>query len=110
MMQIGITFKLPVEIFKEEDWYVANCPALDVASQGGTPEEAKAHLGEALIGFLETCIAHGTLEEVFRDCGFTPVFPENTPEMDTMDLDGDTIDVPLFLLAKFAGPEQCYHA
>lgn len=106
-MKIKMTLELPVEIFEEEIWYVANCPTLDVASQGDTPEEAKAHLIEALVGFLETCIAHGTLDEVLRDCGFSPVAP-GKPE-DT-ELPGDTVEVPLYLLAKFTGSSQCHHA
>ncbi len=38
---------------KEGDLYVALCPELDVASQGGTVEEATANLKEAVELFLE---------------------------------------------------------
>ena len=40
-------------IEKEGDGYVALCPEFDVASQGGTVEEAKANLQEAVELFLE---------------------------------------------------------
>lgn len=40
-------------IEKEGDGYVSLCPELDVASQGATIEEAKAHLQEALELFFE---------------------------------------------------------
>ncbi|MFB3816649.1 MAG: type II toxin-antitoxin system HicB family antitoxin [Candidatus Methylomirabilales bacterium] len=40
-------------IEKEGDGYVALCPELDVASQGGTVEEATANLREAVELFLE---------------------------------------------------------
>jgi len=109
MMRIGITFTLPIEIFREDEWYVANCPALNVASQGDTPEEAKAHLGEALLAFLESCLDHGTLEAVLQDCGFSPV-PTDNFNVVTVEPPEDTIDVPLYLLAKFAGSGQCHHA
>jgi predicted RNase H-like HicB family nuclease len=35
-------------IWKEGDWFVAQCLDVDVASQGGTPEQALANLREAL--------------------------------------------------------------
>lgn len=40
-------------IEREGDGYVALCPELDVASQGGTIEEARRNLQEALDLFLE---------------------------------------------------------
>jgi len=39
---------------REGDTYVALCPELDIASQGGTLEEATANLREAVALFLET--------------------------------------------------------
>ena len=54
---------------KEGDGYVALCPELDVASQGGTVEEATANLREAVDLFLETAdpteIARRSHPEVF---------------------------------------------
>ena len=44
-------------IEREDDGFVALCPELDVASQGGTVEEAKANLAEAVELFLETAPA-----------------------------------------------------
>lgn len=38
---------------REGDQYVAFCPELDIASQGGTIEEATANLKEAVELFLE---------------------------------------------------------
>jgi predicted RNase H-like HicB family nuclease len=38
---------------REGDMYVALCPELDVASQGGTVEEAPTNLKEAVELFLE---------------------------------------------------------
>ena len=42
---------------REGDVYVALCPELDIASQGGTLEEATANLQEAVALFLETADA-----------------------------------------------------
>lgn len=38
---------------KEDNFYVALCPELDVASQGATVEEATANLKEAVELFIE---------------------------------------------------------
>jgi predicted RNase H-like HicB family nuclease len=35
-------------VTQEDDWYIAQCLEVDVASQGETAEEALASLGEAL--------------------------------------------------------------
>jgi len=40
-------------VWKEENWYVAQCLELDVASQGGTEEEALDNLREALDLYFE---------------------------------------------------------
>lgn len=45
-------------IEREGDGYVAQCPELDVASQGGTIEEARENLREALELFFETASAN----------------------------------------------------
>ena len=60
-----------VEVFREDDVYVALCPDLDVSSFGDTPEEAKLSLHEALEGFMEECEALGSLEEVLEEAGFS---------------------------------------
>ncbi len=111
-MQIKMTLELPIKVVKKERWFIASCPALDIVDQGDTAEEAKAHLGGALIGFLVSCLAHGTLDEVLRDCGFSPVLSDNPDETNLEEIEPceDTIAVPLYLLAKYAGSGQCHHA
>jgi predicted RNase H-like HicB family nuclease len=46
--------QLTAIIEREGDGYVALCPELDIASQGGTIEEARENLREALELFFET--------------------------------------------------------
>jgi len=46
--------KFTAVIERENDGYVSLCPELDIASQGGTVEEAKANLTEAIELFLES--------------------------------------------------------
>lgn len=49
-------------IEREGDLFVALCPELDVASQGGSVAEARANLAEALSLYFETAPA----EEISR--------------------------------------------
>ncbi len=46
--------QLTAIIEKEGGGYVALCPELDIASQGGSIEEARSNLQEALELFFET--------------------------------------------------------
>lgn len=46
--------RLTAIIEREDDWYVALCPEVDVASQGKTVEEARDNLREAVELFFET--------------------------------------------------------
>ena len=49
-----MTRTLTATIWREDNGYVALCSELDIASQGGTVEEARANLKEAVELFLET--------------------------------------------------------
>ncbi|HZS77131.1 MAG TPA: type II toxin-antitoxin system HicB family antitoxin [Ktedonobacteraceae bacterium] len=42
-----------VILYKEDDWYVAECPEVGTVSQGKTIEEAIANLKEATELYLE---------------------------------------------------------
>jgi predicted RNase H-like HicB family nuclease len=44
---------LTAALHREEDWYVAGCLEVDVASQGHTIDEALANLAEAVELYLE---------------------------------------------------------
>ena len=56
-------------IERDEDWYVALCPELDIASQGKSVEEARLNLIEAIELFFEVAspseIRERTRTEVF---------------------------------------------
>jgi predicted RNase H-like HicB family nuclease len=71
-----MNLSIRVEIFKEDDVYVALSPELNVSSFGETIDEAKESIKEAIEGFLEECREMGTLDEVLEESGFLRV--ENT--------------------------------
>lgn len=72
-MNMHETNMLPIEVrFKPRaKWWVASAPQLDVVTQGGTFEEAKQNLQEALMLFFESCLRRDTLGQVLADAGLT---------------------------------------
>ena len=62
---------VPIEIFKEDDAYVAVSPELNVSSFGETLVDAKNSIKEALEAFFEECEIMGTLEDVLEESGFS---------------------------------------
>jgi predicted RNase H-like HicB family nuclease len=71
-----MNLSIRVEIFKEDDVYVALSPELNVSSFGETIYEAKESIKEAIEAFFEECREMGTLNEVLEESGFLRV--ENT--------------------------------
>jgi predicted RNase H-like HicB family nuclease len=61
------TTRLTAIIEREGDGYVSLCPELDVASQADTFEQARAHPGEAVDGFLDTASAQELKERLSRE-------------------------------------------
>ncbi len=59
-----------IEIFKEDEQYVAVAPELNVSSFADSPDEAKSAIAEAAQLFLEECKRMGTFEDVLTEAGF----------------------------------------
>jgi predicted RNase H-like HicB family nuclease len=49
-----MTYRFSALITKENGWYVARCPELNVTSQGNEVESARANLSEAIELYIET--------------------------------------------------------
>lgn len=62
--------QLPIEVIKEGNSYIGYIHALDVASQGDTPEEAAKNTAEAADIFIEECSKRGTLDQVLLSLGW----------------------------------------
>ena len=50
---------LTAALHREEDWYIAQCLEIDIASQGHTIDEALANLAEAVGLYLEEAAGSG---------------------------------------------------
>jgi predicted RNase H-like HicB family nuclease len=59
--------KLTAIIEKETDGYVSLCPELDIASQGGSRDEARSNLTEAVEGFLESASESEIADRLHRE-------------------------------------------
>ncbi|MCX6584705.1 MAG: type II toxin-antitoxin system HicB family antitoxin [Candidatus Aminicenantes bacterium] len=68
-----MNLSIRVEIFKEDDVYVAVSPELNVSSFGETIYEAKESITEAIEAFFEECREMRTLNEVLEESGFLHV-------------------------------------
>lgn len=68
-----MTRQLTAIVEREGDGYVALCPELDVASQGGTVAEARDNLAEALTLFFETASAGEVDRRLRREVCVTQV-------------------------------------
>ena len=62
---------LHIEYLREGDIIVVDCPSLGVSSYGSTLEEAHQNFKDALAAFLRETKAHGTLEQVLKERGWT---------------------------------------
>ena len=60
-------------IEREDDFYVALCPELDIASQGETVEKARVNLIEALELFFETASAEEIQDRLQTEVFITQV-------------------------------------
>lgn len=59
-----------VQIWREDNQFIAHAMPIDVASSGETPELARLAVDEAVTGFLLTASDHGTLQQVLEEAGY----------------------------------------
>ena len=95
--RISFSIGVPVDVFQDDDTYVAVCTPLDLASQGDTAEEARANCREALMLFITSCYVRGTLDQVFLEAGFRPDPEANGQPV--AEETGETINIPISLVA-----------
>ncbi len=67
------TIHINALIEKEGDGFVSLCPELDIASQGGTVEEARAMLKEAVELFLECAGDEEIQRRMEGECYIVPM-------------------------------------
>lgn len=75
-------FDISIYVFREADYYVAYCPALDLSTSGTDYIDAVKNFYECLQLYVDSCTAMGTLADDLRAHGWQ--------------LKGDTIVPPAF--------------
>ena len=66
------TLKLAVRTHEEHGVWVADCPALEIASQGSHPRDAVKMLREAVELVMERCLEKNTWMAFLEERGVTP--------------------------------------
>ncbi len=49
---MALQIPLPIVMARENKWFVASCPILDIATQGRTEKEAKENMAELIDEYL----------------------------------------------------------
>jgi len=65
-----IIIQVAVNIFKEGNRYIADCPALQLATHGATINEAQKNFSKAINLWLKTTIENNTLKKALLELGW----------------------------------------
>ena len=71
----GKPVQLTAVIEREDDWFVATCPELDIVSQGETVEAARSNLLEAVEGFFEVASPSEIKRRLKKETYIMPLMP-----------------------------------
>ncbi len=71
----GKSLQLTAVIEREDAWFVATCPEVDVVSQGKTIEEARSNLLEAVEGFFEAASPSEIRRRLKKETYIMPLMP-----------------------------------
>jgi len=77
---IQAQFQLFGVMKKENGWFIAHRPPLDITTQGKTEAEAKKNLIEASELFVVSCFERGTFEQALRELGWRVVAGRAVPQ------------------------------
>ncbi len=92
--------------------WIASCPMVGVVSQGGSVDDAKRCLQEAVELWFESCIERGVLDQALREANFRPAHPDRQSDEGTgrrrrsvgKGILGDAFDIRLTIPAYEAAP------
>jgi predicted RNase H-like HicB family nuclease len=101
-----VEVKIQLLLLKEEDSYVAYCPALELSSYGNTIKEAKSAFEDALAIFIEETTKMGTMKDVLLHLGWTlqlenymppsysPVITSLIPQAELAGIENRSVQIP----------------
>ncbi|OGW84476.1 MAG: hypothetical protein A3C35_03030 [Omnitrophica bacterium RIFCSPHIGHO2_02_FULL_46_11] len=68
-----------VQLMKEGDTVIVNCPSLDLCGYGKTADEAKKDFDVAFKIFAKETTGHGTFEQALEELGWKKIQVRNRP-------------------------------
>ena len=69
------SMQLTAVIEREDNWYVATCPEVDIVSQGKTIESARSNLLEAVEAFFEAASSSEIRRRLKKETYIMPLMP-----------------------------------
>jgi predicted RNase H-like HicB family nuclease len=100
--------EIVVLLYKDGDYHMAYCPALELSSYGKTESEAKEYFLDALNIFIEDTIKKGTLEKCLLKFGWSlqqiPNVKYEPPRIENSIENISKYDSPKFIKEQFAVP------
>lgn len=82
--RIRIEINLRINIFKENDYYIAFSPELQISTQGKTLKQVKKRFGERISIFVERAVETKTLEKRLEKLGWENIRHNPTPPRDVI--------------------------
>lgn len=73
MKEMKINANIPVSIFKEDKFFIAYCPVLDISTSAETFEKVRDRFHEVVEIFFAELVKKGTLDEVLASHGWKKV-------------------------------------
>jgi predicted RNase H-like HicB family nuclease len=70
MPKAAVLARISVQILREGRYFIASCPALDIATQATSYEKVQHRFGELVDIFLEEMVRAGKLEKYLTDLGW----------------------------------------
>ena len=83
-MDAHVEINLEVKIFKENDYYIAFSPDLQLSTQGKTIKQVKKRFEDRIAIFIERALETKTLEKRLKKLGWGNIRHEPTPPKDVM--------------------------
>ncbi len=68
-----VSVKLPMQVFREGNAFIAYCPALDISTSASTLPKVQEMFAELVRVFIDELINMGTLDKVLTQCGWKKV-------------------------------------
>ena len=96
----GLEVILTIALFKEDKYFIAYCPALELSSYATTIDKAKKEFNKEVDIFFKETIRKGTLERLLLKYGWTLKMKEFKPPSLSVNMLNQFKDYPNFNLQE----------